>query len=203
MNSNNSNIEDILNRVNLLTLDDINTEENTKKQQIKKTKIRTCSHCNKEGHNIRTCKEKVEHVIENTKITNKNILLLPIEKITYKSNRKSVEYNGMELVMAVLVVNKNIKNNIDFINKINDESTYTNIKFKSTNELNKYKEDVIKKKDILGSYISNCLDSSCFQSIIANDISYVIISGKKNTNNEINILNSKIDIKLAKSDIYI
>ena len=120
-----SDIENIVSGVDKLTLNNINIKENINIKQFKIS--RKCSICKEVGHHKRTCKEKVEDIsIENTKkqiITNKNILL-PIEKITYKSNRKSVEYNGMELVLAVLMLNKNICNNIDFINKINEESIY-------------------------------------------------------------------------------
>ena len=119
--------------------------------------------------------------------------------------RVSTEYNGMELVLAILIMNPDIQNDTDLIAKINDYKLYVNIIFNTINCLTKYKDDILKKVKILRDYINNIYKSTMFQSLLLNlnNIVCVYISGKKNTHLEINILNVKLDKKSAKADIYI
>ena len=117
--------------------------------------------------------------------------------------RVSTEYNGMELVLAILIMNPDIQNDTDLIAKINDYKLYVNIIFNTINCLTKYKDDILKKVKILRDYINNIYKSTMFQSLLLNlnNIVCVYISGKKNTHLEINILNVKLDKKSAKDII--
>jgi hypothetical protein len=130
-------------------------------------------------------------------------LSIPDKKPVKK--RVSTEYNGMELVVSILIMNLDIHNATDLIEKINDNKVYLNIKFNTINCQTKYIDDILKKVKILPDYINNIYKSTMFQSLLLNlnNIVCVYISGKKNTHSEINILNINLDKKSAKADIYI
>lgn len=125
------------------------------------------------------------------------------------STRALVEYNGMELICGLVLLNRNImnyaglKNNL--VSVIKDKTSYEDIlKFNSEKDFPEYVNDIGKKQKIIDSYITNfktCIESiPCFS---RDNIDTIYISGKINKHPEIDILNHGLCKLEAKSDIYI
>jgi hypothetical protein len=131
-----------------------------------------------------------------------------IEKNNYlKNQRASVEYNGMELVCGLLLVNGDINNYDELKNVINNMKTTldeTKIKFNNETDFYEYVKDIDKKKDIIDNYIKNYKKSiETISNLNVDNIEVVYISGKKNKHTEINELNDGLCKLETKSDIYI
>ena len=132
-----------------------------------------------------------------------NILEPDDFQTSFKNKRASVEYNGMELVCGLVLLNRDIKNYDDLKNilKTLDE---TKIKFNNETDLCEYVKDIDKKKDIIDDYIPNfnkCIET--ISNLNLDNIELVYISGKKNKHTEINELNVGLCKLETKSDIYI
>ena len=120
-----------------------------------------------------------------------------------KKQRASVEYNGMELVCGLLLVNRDI-NNYDELNNILLNMNETKIKFNNETDFYEYVNDIGKKKEIIDNYIKNFKKSiEPISNLNIDNIEFVYISGKKNKHTEINELNNGLCKLEAKSDIYI
>ena len=133
------------------------------------------------------------------------VQLILVKKINSPNSKKraTVEHNGMELVVALLFANSNINNATDLIKMMDDVEVYSKIQFNSVNDLTKYKEDILKKTNILNGYIDNFRKKMCFLEFVPENIRAIYIAGKKNKHPTIDILNQFVDKKAAKSDIYI
>lgn len=122
--------------------------------------------------------------------------------------RNSTEHNGMELVIAVVLLYR--INNYDeliniLLNMIKDKKSYEDkLKFNNENDFREYINDIGKKKKLINDYIENLIKSidllSCF---LPENIEYIYISGKINKHSEIDELNNGLCKLEAKSDVYI
>lgn len=129
--------------------------------------------------------------------------------------RATVEYNGMELVLTLLILYKDINNYDEVLQKIQDMKEnpgdyVLTILFNDTNlalgeniDLNNYLADIVKKKAIVNRFITGFRSLSLDDILQINKIKYIYISGKKNKHTKINELNKDYDNKSAKGDIYI
>jgi len=153
--------------------------------------------------NIDTETEKMESntVVEDPVVVVEEVSKV-VEETKEKKKRATVEHNGMELVIPILLINPNINNKEQLLESL--DIVDTKIEFNGPEDLNKYKEDILKKSKMLNSFIKN-FRSEIAQYPIFNqeNIARILISGKKNKHKEIDELNKDIDEKAAKADIYI
>lgn len=135
------------------------------------------------------------------------IKILETKGYTIKKKRCSVEFNGTELVCALILLFPYIEDYnslIDTINKIENNEIQTILEFNSINDLNNYKNDIIHKKKLINRYISNFKkEISSVDIFNLKYIKKVYISGKHNKHSELNILNKNISKSETKSDLYI
>jgi len=125
------------------------------------------------------------------------------------TKRKSVEYNGMELV-AALMLKYNDFNNFSELNEriasmVKDKTTYESvIIFNCTGDLEKYADDIDSKQAIASKFIVNLKESlNNFPIFVPENIKFVYISGKINKHQKIQALNANVNKLEAKSDIYV
>jgi len=133
----------------------------------------------------------------------KSIEFILVKSFDIKKKRATVEYNGMELVVAILFTNSTIHTMNDFMKKINDQEIYSKIVLNTMDDLQNYKDDIFKKTDILNDYIANFRNTMNFLEFLPDNIKTIFVSGKKNNHSIINLLNKSLDKKAAKSDIYL
>jgi hypothetical protein len=132
-----------------------------------------------------------------------NILEPDDFQTSFKKQRASVEYNGMELVCGLVLLNRDI-NNYDELKNVIKTLDETKIKFNHETDFYEYVKDIDKKKDIIDNYIKNFKNSIETKSNLnVDNIEFVYISGKKNKHTEINELNDGLCKLETKSDIYI
>ena len=129
--------------------------------------------------------------------------------------RATVEYNGMELVLTLLILFKDINNYDGVLQKIQDmkenPGNYIltilfndpNMALGENTDLKNYLADIIKKKAIVNKFINGFRILSLDGILQLNKIKCIYISGKKNKHAKINELNKDYDNKAAKGDIYI
>ena len=139
--------------------------------------------------------------------------------IVEKKKRTSVEYNGTELALALLIINPEIICHESLVQKANElkekfqsetESygSMNNIKLWGMLDLDGYLQDIMKieKKIIYNKFISNyhsCISTSSGFNFTRKDIDSIFISGKKNKHQEISELNNQLNKLQTKSDIYV
>jgi hypothetical protein len=127
-----------------------------------------------------------------------------------KKVRSSVEYNGMELVVPILL-KYNVTNFHELVEKIqhmreNMDTYAKTIILNEPSDFEKYVEDIQKKEKIIikSNYITKFKEliktHSKFES---NNITSIYISGKTNKHAKIAELNKNIKKIEAKSDIYV
>ena len=149
--------------------------------------------------------------LDKTIDTNMNTTIAP-KKVP--KQRATVEYNGMELVLTLLILYNDITNYDGVLQKIQDiiasPANYTAVIFNDPNpvigdntDLKNYLADIIKKKAIVNRFITGFRILSLEGIIQLNKIKCIYISGKKNKHTKINELNKGYDTKAAKGDIYI
>jgi hypothetical protein len=125
--------------------------------------------------------------------------------------RTSVEYNGMELVVPILLKYEEVNNFQDLLQKIqqikeNMETYSSIIVLNEQTDFEKYVEDIQKKEKIIikSNYITKFREliknSSNFNS---NNIKCIYISGKINKHQKIEELNKNLKKIETKSDIYV
>ena len=103
-----------------------------------------------------------------------------------KKQRASVEYNGMELVCGLLLLNRDI-NNYDELKNVIKTTNESKIKFNNETDLYEYVKDIDKKKEIIDNYITNFNKYiEPISNLNVDNIEFVYISGKKNKHTEIN-----------------
>lgn len=127
--------------------------------------------------------------------------------VTTKHVRASVEYNGFELLIPALLLlrNINILNLSEQLNIIKNNSYYANIViFNHSDDFDKYKVDLEKKKTMITDYINNFyLEIDNHPNFKRKNIKCIYISGKTNKHTKINELNKKYNRTETKSDIYV
>ncbi len=150
--------------------------------------------------------------LDKTIDTNMNTIE-PTKKVP--KQRATVEYNGMELVLALLILYKDINNYDEVLQKIQDmkenPGNYIltilfndpNLALGENTDLKNYHADIIKKKIIVNKFITGFRILSLDEILQINKIKHIYISGKKNRHAKINELNKGYDPKAAKGDIYI
>jgi len=123
--------------------------------------------------------------------------------------RAPVEYNGMELVLTLIILFEDINNYDELLEKIREmiinPTKYATIIIFNQIEIDfkNYVNDIGKKKTIVNDYIT-CFRNLNLKDILQVDnIKCIYISGKKNKHTKINELNKNYDKKAAKADIYI
>ena len=129
--------------------------------------------------------------------------------------RATVEYNGMELVLALLVLYDDINTYGELLQKIQDmkenPGNYIltihfndpNLALGENDDLKNYLADIVKKESIVNSFISRFRNLSLKETLHGDKIKHIYISGKKNKHTKIDELNKGYDSKAAKADIYI
>jgi hypothetical protein len=135
-----------------------------------------------------------------------------------EQTRKNVEFNFTELLFPMLLMYSEINNFEEFLEKIElfekDPTCNSKIKFNSSEDISKYKLDVlddkkkninkmIKKKKNINEMIKKFKTIEIEKQFQPDNIVCIYISGKKNTHIEIEELNKGLDIKEKKSDVYI
>ena len=150
-------------------------------------------------------KEVAKNVETQRKIYENNIKQILMKRI---STRASVEYNGMELVLPILILNKDI-DNYDKLSEIMNNismhpNNYPNIIFNDFNvDFKNYEKDIRNKKQLVNDYITYFRNISSHERLQNNNIKCIYICGKKNKHQKIDELNKGLDKKDTKADIYI
>jgi len=122
-----------------------------------------------------------------------------------KKKRATVEYNGMEFVLAIIYLFDDVNSYADLCAKIEDmranPAQYASIiRFNDPVDFENYVLDVTKKHAIVTEYISIFRASNTLPKV---PIKCIYISGKINKHTKITELNKGCDKKAAKADIYI
>jgi len=126
-----------------------------------------------------------------------------IEEFEKNKKRQSVEYNGMELLFAILLKYPEV-NDVPSLWLLleNDISVTTNISFNTTDDFKSYVEDLQRKKQLVNKYIVNFRKNAHLLPALS-AIEKVYLSGKKNKHDEIDSINKGLGKKEAKADVYI
>lgn len=131
-------------------------------------------------------------------IENPNIVLPTIKK------RRSVEYNGTELLNALLLAFPEI---VDIATMSNVLSNFSVVKekiiFNTDAEFDLYVKDLELKQKLIQKTINNFRTHFLTFGVNYEQIKFVYLSGKTNKHQIINDLNVGIDKKDAKADIYV
>lgn len=118
-----------------------------------------------------------------------------------KSSRSSVEFNGMELVCALLILNPKIRTFKQLFQCESSTDLTSKIIFNKSCDFQDYIDDIKKKEKMVVEYMQNF--RPYIRLWISKPIEKIFLSGKHNTHEEIETLN-KGSCKLeAKSDLYI
>ncbi len=120
-----------------------------------------------------------------------------------EKKRQSVEYNGMELLFAILLKYPEV-NDVPSLWLLleNNTSVTSSILFNTTYDFKSYVEDLQKKKQLVNDFIVNFRKNTDFLPRLSL-IEKVYLSGKTNKHEEINNINKGLDKKEAKADVYI
>ena len=128
------------------------------------------------------------------------------QPIYIPKTRSSTEHNGMELVVAIVLlyrINNYCELLVILLNMREDKKSYEGkLKFNNEKDFYKYFDDIVKKEKIINDYIENFKKSIDSLSVPEN-IKCVYISGKINKHSEIDVLNNGLCKLEAKSDVYI
>ena len=143
----------------------------------------------------------LNNIVDAIVVLNETVVTKPIKVI---KKRATVEYNGMELLVAILICDVNITNSIELLAKMDEMQNETDINvisFNKPDDFKNYVDDIRKKISITNEYITN------FRTLTTNfkfdNITRIYISGKKNDHLKIQELNKLVEKKSAKSDIYV
>ena len=173
-----------------------------------------CSICREEGHNKRTCKAmtapfQAPKIEINIECVSNNQIKLKINFV-HEKRRANVDNNGMELLVALLLIYPYIMDNTkvyEKINKIvnrnNENNTYFKLKYNNIEDIKKYERDLFKKKKAINGYIKTFREKMLNEDLYSDNIKRVYITGKHHDFSIINTLNDSIDRKSAKADLYI
>jgi hypothetical protein len=115
--------------------------------------------------------------------------------------RNSTEYNCMEFVLPLLILYNDIVDYNTLLKKLSDFQSNIII-FNKETDLNNYKQDIYNKENIIINYIKVYRSISHIR-LQNTDILFIYISGKTNKHKKIIDLNTGLDKKYTKSDIYI
>jgi hypothetical protein len=152
------------------------------------------------------CKEK--NYKNYTKYNKKELIEFIMNQSEYvadtfvnNSTRSSVEFNGMELVCALLIIEPKIKSYNDLEKCLPTIQKYRALKFNEEDDYKEYIKDIQKKEKIVSEYISNF--RLFLKDLRCKPIETVFIAGKLNKHDEIEKLNEGLCKLETKSDIYI
>jgi len=128
----------------------------------------------------------------------KNSLRDNIQK--QEKSRSAVEFNGMELVCALLILNPKIRTFKQLGEVFHDELS-DKLVFNKAKDFKEYVDDIIKKEKMVVEYMQNF--RAYIRLWISKPIEKIFLSGKHNTHEEIEKLNEGSCKLEAKSDLYI
>lgn len=126
-----------------------------------------------------------------------------IEQFQKNKKRQSVEYNGMELLFAILLKFSEV-NDVSSLWLLleNETEMSSNISFNTTEDVKLYVNDLKIKKHLVNDFISNFRKNE-ESLLLPSAIEKIYLSGKINKHEEINLINKCLDKKEAKSDVYV
>ena len=126
-----------------------------------------------------------------------------IEQFQKNKKRQSVEYNGMELLFAILLKFPEV-NDVSSLWLLleNETEMSSNISFNTTEDVKLYVNDLKIKKQLVNDFISNFRKNE-ESLLLPSAIEKIYLSGKINKHEEINLINKCLDKKEAKSDVYV
>jgi hypothetical protein len=126
-----------------------------------------------------------------------------IEEFEKNKKRQSVEYNGMELLFAILLKYSEINDSSSLLLLLENESELSsNISFNTPEDVKLYIKDLKIKKQLLNDFISNFRKNE-ESLLLPSMVEKIYLSGKINKQEEINLINKGIDKKEAKADVYV
>lgn len=124
-----------------------------------------------------------------------------VEECEHK--RQSVEYNGMELLFAILLKYPEVNDMSSLWLLLENETCLSNsILFNTTDDIKPYIKDIQTKKHLVNDFMSNFRKSEDLLKQLP-FIDKVYLSGKINKHEEINVINKGLDKKEAKADVYV
>lgn len=186
-----------------------------------------CSICKMVGHNKKTCPtiHEISILTKSLSCVSEDNISIPLstnpEAVPpVPKKRKNVDYNICELVDAILLAfyGKILTNatlaliNIDNIRVVCQEwldtqSVPSCIRLNDFTDLSKYMTDMTSKTACISQRIiafeKLVVENSTNTAFKLTDMSCIYVSGKKNAHEKIRVLNSGLDIKQQKGDIYI
>jgi hypothetical protein len=117
--------------------------------------------------------------------------------------RQSVEYNGMELLVAILLKYPQV-NDVTSLWLLfeNEGELSSNILFNTSDDVKLYVKDVQTKKHLVSDFIINFRKNVEFLPLLS-AVEKVYLSGKVNKHDEIDSINKGLDKKEAKADVYV
>jgi hypothetical protein len=119
-----------------------------------------------------------------------------------KKKRKSVEYNGMEFLVALMLLYPITAENV--FDRIQQLQQTGNSRFLcKPDDIAQYVVDLTHKKQMIPEYIPAFYRDIGMMGISLDEIESVYLTGKYQTFSEIIALNSGVDHKTAKADVYI
>ena len=186
-----------------------------------------CSICKMVGHNKKTCPtiHEISILTKSLSCVSEDNISIPLstnpEAVPpVPKKRKNVDYNICELVDAILLAfyGKILTNatlaliNIDNIRAVcqgwlDTQSVPSCIRLNDFTDLSKYMTDMTSKTACISQRIiafeKLVVENSTNTAFKLTDMSCIYVSGKKNAHEKIRVLNSGLDIKQQKGDIYI
>lgn len=186
-----------------------------------------CSICKMVGHNKKTCPTKhgISILNESLSCVSEDNVSIPLstnpEAVPpVPKKRRNVDYNICELVDAILLAfyGKILTNatlaliNIDNIRAVcqgwlDTQSVPSCIRLNDFTDLSKYMTDMTSKTACISQRIiafeKLVVENSTNTAFKLTDMLCIYVSGKKNVHEKIRVLNSGLDIKQQKGDIYI
>ena len=126
-----------------------------------------------------------------------------VEEFEKNKKRQSVEYNGMELLFAILLKYPQVNDVSSLWLLLENESELSsNILFNTNEDVKLYVNDLKIKKQLVNDFILNFRKNED-SLLLPSAIEKIYLSGKINKHEEINLINKGLDKKEAKSDVYL
>lgn len=118
--------------------------------------------------------------------------------------RSNCEFNGLELLCAVLLTFPSVNNKKELFEIMNDtDNVNKKIVFNKETDFANYKLDLVKKRNLCDIYITNFRNNFKDIKVDYDKIVKVYLTGKSNNIPIIEELNKGINRKQAKADLYI
>ena len=183
-----------------------------------------CSICKMVGHNKKTCPTTSGISILTDSLSCEDNVSIPLttnpKTVPVPKKRRNVDFNICELVDAILLafygkiltLETLAVINIDNIRAVcqgwlDTQSVPSCIRLNDFTDLSKYMTDLTSKTACISQRIIEfeklVVENATNTAFKLTDMSCIYISGKKNAHEKIRVLNSGLDIKQQKGDIYI